>query len=327
MSAEALAHGREKLFRKRVLAARTEAGIEGCGKNIGRHCLLNGGQQRPAPFARILDYPGKVIELRVRGKGACGEVKKPRADHTSAPPYFGNVGDIETELLAFGTCRVRCILEDIESLGIGLHKAVFDAVMNHLDEVTRAIRSGVDVATLSAGIAAIAFGGSRYAARAGGERRKDGIEPFDDLLFAADHHAIAALEAPHAAAGADVHVMQLTLTQHFGAADIVAPERVAAVDDHIAGLQPIGKRFNGIIGDGAGRQHHPDGARRRKLTHQLVEAGGGCGSIAGKGGDGGTVAIKYHWLMPVLHQPSRDVAAHAAKSNDSDLHGTAPVMY
>ena len=48
------------------------------------------------------------------------------------------------------------ILQDVETLGIGLHQAVFDAVMDHLDEMPGADRAGVDVALLDARIAALA---------------------------------------------------------------------------------------------------------------------------------------------------------------------------
>src|SRR5437870_4624349 len=126
MAAEALAHCREKLFRKRVLAARTEACIERGGKNIGGDRLLNGGHEGPATLAGILDDAGKAVKLRIIGKRAGGEVKEPRADHAAAAPYFGNVGDVEIETLAFGASRGCGILENIKTLGISLHESVLD---------------------------------------------------------------------------------------------------------------------------------------------------------------------------------------------------------
>ena len=44
----------------------------------------------------------------------------------------------------------------------------------------------------------------------GGERREDRVEVFNDRLFAADHHAIAAFQAPDAAARSHVHIVDLS---------------------------------------------------------------------------------------------------------------------
>src|SRR5207244_1644847 len=107
MPAEALAHGGEKLFRKRMLAARSEARVERGGENIGGDCLFNGGHEGPSTLAGILDDAGKAVELRIIGKGAGGQVEEPRADHAPAAPYFGNIGDIERETLAFGASGVK----------------------------------------------------------------------------------------------------------------------------------------------------------------------------------------------------------------------------
>ena len=56
----------------------------------------------------------------------------------------------------------------------------------------------------------------------------------DRCLFAADHHAIAALEAPDAARGADIDIVHAFLAQGLGTADVVLVEAVAAVDDDVA---------------------------------------------------------------------------------------------
>src|SRR5438128_5887371 len=94
------------------------------------------------------------------------------------------------------------VLEDIEALGVGLHQAVLDAVMDHLDEMPGAAGAGMDVALLDPGIAPIAAASARNVADPGCQRLEDRIEPADHGFFAADHHAIAALDAPDAATGA-----------------------------------------------------------------------------------------------------------------------------
>src|SRR5712675_2162539 len=96
--------------------------------------------------------------------------------------------------------------------------------------------SGVDVTLLDTRIASCAAAGTRNVADAGRQRRKDRIEPVDDRFFAADHHAVAALDAPDAAAGSDVDVMDAAFPERLAAADVVLPKGVAAVDDDVVGL-------------------------------------------------------------------------------------------
>ena len=62
----------------------------------------------------------------------------------------------------------------------------------------------------------------------------------DRVVVAADHQAVAALEAEDAAAGADVDVVDALLAQLRGPADVVAVVGVAAVDDDVALVQQRG---------------------------------------------------------------------------------------
>ena len=62
------------------------------------------------------------------------------------------------------------VLQDVEAFGIGLHQAVFDAVVDHLDEVAGADRAGMDVALLDARIAPFAAGRARNVADARRQR-------------------------------------------------------------------------------------------------------------------------------------------------------------
>src|SRR6267154_738259 len=112
------------------------------------------------------------------------------------------------------------IPENVESLGIGLHQAIFDAVVNHLDEVPGADRAGMNIALLDARIASLAAAGALDIADARRQACEDRIEAIDHRLVAADHYAIAARDAPHAARRADVDIVDATLFQHFAAADV-----------------------------------------------------------------------------------------------------------
>src|SRR5579863_6944151 len=143
------------------------------------------------------------------------------------------------------------VLQDVETFGIGLHQAIFDAVVNHLDEMPGADRTGVDVALLDPGIASLAPASAGDVADARRQRSEDRIEAIDHRLVAADHHAIAALDTPDAARGADIDIMDAALLQCLAAADVVLPEGVAAIDDDIAPLHQFGQRFDGLFGDPA----------------------------------------------------------------------------
>ncbi len=90
---------------------------------------------------------------------------------------------------------------------------------------------------------------------------KDGIETLDDFVFAADHLAVSALQAPDAAAGAYIHVMNAFGGKFVSAPDVVNVAGVAAINDDIVFLQARGEIVQRII-HYCGRHHEPDRARR-----------------------------------------------------------------
>src|SRR5262249_9019664 len=178
-----------------------------------------------------------------------------------------------------------------------------------------------DIATLDARIAAtVTTWRSRNIARPGRERDKNRIKTVDDVLLAANHHAVSAFEAPDPAARSDVNVMQAAPLERLSTADIVFPEGVAAIDDDIARCEQHAKLVDGAFRDLAGRQHQPDRARLAELAHELFEPASPCGPFVGQYPDGLRLPVKYDCVVSVLHQPANDVAAHAPQSNDSDLH-------
>jgi hypothetical protein len=59
----------------------------------------------------------------------------------------------------------------------------------------------------------------------------------DNLVLAADHQAVAALESRNTAARAHIQIVKIALFQLDCAPNIVAVIRVAAVDDDIFTLQ------------------------------------------------------------------------------------------
>ena len=152
-------------------------------------------------------------------------------------------------------------MQNVEAFGIGFHKAIFDAVMNHFDEM-----AGTDGTAMQ--IAALNCPAGRPARRAGNRARprrqdiEDRIEVLNGGGFATDHHAIAAFQTPYAAAGTDIDIIDASLLEGLRAANVVAIKTVAAVDDDIARLHRCAELQNRLFGDLAGREHDPDGARR-----------------------------------------------------------------
>src|SRR6185369_7017611 len=77
------------------------------------------------------------------------QIEQPRGDHTSAPPNFRDVREVEIVLemfriLEWRRLRIRCslVLTDIrtmkhvQSFRVRGHQSVFDAVVNHLHEMS-----------------------------------------------------------------------------------------------------------------------------------------------------------------------------------------------
>jgi hypothetical protein len=64
--------------------------------------------------------------------------------------------------------------QDADSLGVGSHQTVLDAIVDHLDEVAGAVGAAVQVALLGGAFALLASGGARNVARAGASVLKIG---------------------------------------------------------------------------------------------------------------------------------------------------------
>ena len=146
----------------------------------------------------------------------------------------------------------------------------------------------------------------------GREAGEDRVEALDRAVGAADHQAVAALEAEDAAAGAAVDVVDPLLADLGGAADVVAVVGVAAVDDRVAGLEHRGDGVDGLLGDLAGRDHDPDRARRAQLRGQVLQRGGTLGSLTGQLRDRVGVDVVGDDLVAVAHQAPGHVRSHSA---------------
>ena len=99
------------------------------------------------------------------------------------------------------------VAQNAHPFRVGGHDAVLDPVMDHLDEVAGAVRPAVQVAQLGGAADAFAPGRTRDVPRTRRQRLEDRIEMPHSAFWSADHHAVTAFQAPYAAAGADIHVI------------------------------------------------------------------------------------------------------------------------
>src|SRR4029079_16738301 len=129
---------------------------------------------------------------------------------------------------------------------------------DHLHEMPRARRPGVDVAALGSRVGAVPARGAGNRPDARSKRVEDGIEHFDDLRIAADHQAISALKTPDSTRGPDVDIMDAACGAFLRTSDVILEEGVAAVDDDIAGLSNRKQCRNTLFGRRPGRDHQPE---------------------------------------------------------------------
>jgi hypothetical protein len=111
-------------------------------------------------------------------------------------------------------------------------------------------------------------GRARDVAAAGRQRLKDRIEAPYGSFRSPDHHAITALQAPDAATGSDIHIIDARGCERAGAQDVVDVIGVTAVYEDVAAFEvrhDVGDRRV----DDARRNHQPDRPRLLKLAHEV----------------------------------------------------------
>ena len=210
MAAEGLAHRGEDAVAEVGLAARGEPVEERGGEHRHRHALLDRGLHRPPALARVAHVAGVLVEARrlvqrlraVRSRSH-EEMTEPRrqssADRGDVELVLVEVGVAQRRRLGVRLLRVQAdvrVLEDVEALGVRLHQAVLDAVVDHLHEVAGAGRAAVQPALLLGRASPLRPGRSDGGVDAGRERLEHRLEPLDGLVVAADHQAVAALACP-----------------------------------------------------------------------------------------------------------------------------------
>ena len=210
------------------------------------------------------------------------------------------------------------MLEDVQALGVRGHDAVLDAVVDHLDEMAGAVGAAVQVAVLGGAAKFLAARRARTVADAGGQRLEDRIEMLHDVGLAADHHAVAALQAPDAAAGADIHIVDALCGQFLGAANVVDVVGIAAVDKNVARLQQGQQSAMVLSTTAAGTISQTARGCSSFLTKSASEAAPAAFSLTNSSRF--RRAVKDDAFMAALQQPAHHVGAHPSQTDHPELH-------
>src|SRR5678815_4588628 len=143
-----------------------------------RHVMSDRFLDRPASLTGIGDPALDVREIWpfLFARTLC-QLEEPGPDDAPLHPNAGDAFHVDLEF-----ARV----DQLEALAVGLHHPVLDPVVDHLDKVPRAALAEVRPPV-------------RWR-----ERVESWLHVVDRARLAADHHAVADLEAPDAARDADV---------------------------------------------------------------------------------------------------------------------------
>src|SRR5665213_3408736 len=123
--------------------------------------------------------------------------------------------------------------QNVQPFGIRLHEAIFDAVVNHLDEMAGAGSPAIKIAFLSRAGRLFAPRRARDIAASRRKRLEDRIQVVDRLGLTSNHQAETTLETPYATAGPDVEVMNTSRLEFLGAPDVVDVIGIASIHDDV----------------------------------------------------------------------------------------------
>ena len=248
----------------------------------------------PAALAGVGDPTLDPLQLAPLGaEGARGKLKEPAADDRALHPEVAHLGEVEL------VARLR---EDFESFGVRLHHSVLDAVVHHLYVVAGPGAAAVHVAILWR------------------KRDKDWLERLHRCVVAADHHAVAVLQAPHAARGSGVDEVNAVTGKLLVSADGVVEVGVAAINDGVA-LGEEGDQFvDHCLGRIAAWHHDPDALWGGQAVDQLLHGVGRLGTLLGDLVGLLAGAVPNHHVVAVADQSLHHVGAHLAEADKSDLH-------
>ena len=157
--------------------------------------------------------------------------------------------------------HAQALFHQVVGFGDELHVAVFDAIVDHFDEVAGAVLAH----PVAAGGAVVHFGGDGL---------EDGLDVRPGVRRAAGHDGRSVTRALLAPGDAGADVKQPFGFDVLGAAHRIVIVGVAAVNDDVARLQMGDELLDEGVHRGAGfdHQHHP--ARTLEGAHQLLDGMG-----------------------------------------------------
>ena len=97
--------------------------------------------------------------------------------------------------------------QNTDTFRIGGHDSILDPVMDHLHEMAGAVRPAMQVTLFGSAAKLVAAGSARHLPRPRREGGENRIETPNYLCVAANHHAITTVQAPNAAAGSDIDIV------------------------------------------------------------------------------------------------------------------------
>ena len=107
----------------------------------------------------------------------------------------------------------------------------------------------------------------------GASVEKSGSRCLTTCFLAADHHAVTAFQAPHAAAGSDVDIVDALRCEFLAAPDVVDVIGIAAVDQDVLAVQVRQQVGDGLSTTAAGTISQTARGFSSFLTRSMSERG------------------------------------------------------
>ena len=158
--------------------------------------------------------------------------------------------------------------DDAQPFGIGSHEPILDAIVDHLDKVTRPRWPTVQPSLFGSRRLPCPTRASRGSLNTGSEGREDRLKQPQRFVRATGHEAVPALLTPHPAAGPTVDIGDASPLKRVRPTDVLVIVRIAAIHDHVAGAEQRNQLGQDSV-HGSGRHHQPDGSRWRQYSNEI----------------------------------------------------------
>src|SRR5277367_57580 len=216
-------------------------------------------------------------------------------------------------------------MKNVESLSVGGHNAVLDAIVDHLHEMACSAGSTMQIPLFRVVRRTRAACRANDVANARSNTLKDRIEMVDGILRSANHQAVAAFETPDTTAGPYINVMNAFTGKLFGATDVIDVVGIAPVDEDVTRPKMRNEFGDGGV-DRRGGDHEPNNTRNGKFAQEICHRDRTFCAFFDEFFDWFSRAVKNSAFMPVLHQSPHHVGTHSAKAYHPYVHMFAPVV-